>query len=159
LKKLISLNVNAQTYEIEVEPWERLSDVLRDHLNLTGTKRGCDYGGCGCCTVIMDGYAVYSCMLPAPQAEGKKITTIEGLNERDRMDPVQQSFIEHGGFQCGYCTPGMIMASKALLTRNPHPTEEEVRKAIASNICRCTGYKKIVEAILEASKHAVAKNR
>lgn len=145
--------MNGEVHEVEVEPWERLSEVLRDKLYLTGTKRGCDYGGCGCCTVIMNGHAIYSCMFPAPRAEGKKIITIEGLSNGDQLDPIQQSFIDHGGVQCGYCTPGIIMSAKALLIRNPIPTEEEVRKAIAGNICRCTGYVKIVEAILSASKH------
>ena len=151
--KRISLNVNGESYEVEVEPWDRLSEVLRDKLNLTGTKRGCDYGGCGCCTVIMNGHAIYSCMFPAPRAEGKKIITIEGLSNGDQLDPLQQSFIDHGGVQCGYCTPGIIMSAKALLLHNPTPTEEEVRKAIAGNICRCTGYVKVVEAILSTSRH------
>ncbi len=145
--------MNGEVHQVEVEPWERLSEVLRDKLYLTGTKRGCDYGGCGCCTVIMNGHAIYSCMFPAPRAEGKKIITIEGLSNGDQLDPIQQSFIDHGGVQCGYCTPGIIMSAKALLLRNPTPTEEEVRKAIAGNICRCTGYVKVVEAILTTSKH------
>ena len=148
----IALDVNDRIYEIDIEPCETLVEVLRDKIGLTGTKRGCDVGGCGTCTVLFDGKPVYSCMIFAARAEGKKVTTIEGLAKNGKLHPIQEAFIKYGAVQCGYCTPGMILTAKALLDENPNPTEEEVRVAIAGNLCRCTGYVKIVEAILAAAK-------
>ncbi len=147
----INLNINGEDCQLEVEPYDKLAGVLRDKLGLTGTKRGCDYGGCGCCTVNIDGKAIYSCMFPALKADGRRITTIEGLTSDNALHPLQEAFLKHGGFQCGYCTPGIIMSAKALVDRNQSPTEEEVREALDGNFCRCTGYVKIVEAILDAS--------
>ncbi len=143
----LSLNVNGAEYDVEVAPSESLNGVLRDKLGLTGTKRGCDYGGCGSCTVIVNGKAYYSCMYPAARAVGKIITTVEGLEQNGELDPIQDAFISKGGLQCGYCTPGFIMSTKALLSNKPSPTESEIREAIVGNICRCTGYTKIFESI------------
>lgn len=149
----IKLNVNASDYFVELEKgYDLLSEVLRDRLGLTGTKRGCDYGGCGCCSLIIDNEIVYSCMMPAIRAAGKKITTIEGLEKEGVLSPVQQGFVDHFAFQCGYCTPGMIMAGTALLEQNPTPTEDDIREGIGGVICRCTGYIKIIEAIKAASE-------
>lgn len=125
---------------------------MREKVKLTGTKRGCDTGGCGVCTVIVDGKAVYSCMYPAVRAVGKKIVTIEGLGKDGKLHRLQEAFIRLGGIQCGYCTPGMIMASLAILQTNPRASEEDIREDLAGNLCRCTGYVKIVEAVLEATK-------
>ena len=149
---LIKLDVNDETYELEVEPHEMLVDVLRSRLGLTGTKQACSGGGCGACTVLLNGRPVYSCMIFAGRAEGKKITTIEGLSSQGKLHPIQQSFIDCGAVQCGYCTPGHIMAGKALLEINPNPTKEEVEEAIVGNLCRCTGYVKIIDAILNAAE-------
>jgi carbon-monoxide dehydrogenase small subunit len=151
-KQLIELNLNGDNYEALVEPYESLNYVLREKVKLTGTKRGCDTGGCGVCTVIMDGKAVYSCMYPAIRAVGKKIMTIEGLAKGGKLHPLQEAFIRLGGIQCGYCTPGMIMASLAVLQADPRASEEDIREDLAGNLCRCTGYVKIVEAVLEAAK-------
>lgn len=140
---LLKLKINGETRELAVEPYRSLLDVLRNEAGLTGTKKGCDVGDCGACTVIVDGKPVNSCLMLGVEADGCEVLTIEGLQH-----PLQESFIRHGGAQCGFCTPGMIMMAKALLDENPHPTEEEVRFAIAGNICRCTGYTRIVEAIL-----------
>lgn len=147
----ITLLVNGKEYTTEVEPDELLVDVLRDKLGLTGTKKGCGTGDCGACTVIMAGRAVNSCLVLAVAAAGKPITTIEGIAQDGQLHPLQQSFIEHGAIQCGFCTPGMILMAKALLDENPQPTEAEVRAGIAGNLCRCTGYTKIVKAILAAA--------
>ncbi|MBE0478122.1 (2Fe-2S)-binding protein [Candidatus Aerophobetes bacterium] len=147
MKMSISLKVNDEEYQLEVEPQELLLDVIRHRLNLTGTKRGCDTGDCGACTVIMDGRAVNSCLILAVEADKKEIITIEGLSKTGQLHPLQKSFVEHGAIQCGFCSPGMIMSAKALLDENPHPSDEEIRKAIAGNLCRCTGYAKIIEAI------------
>ena len=152
MKQIIVLNVNDEFYEAAVEPHRTLLEVLRDTLGLTGTKKGCDEGECGSCTVIIDGEAVLSCLLLAVEAQGKRITTIEGLAKDGQLHPLQQAFIDHGAIQCGFCTPGLILSAKALLDRNPKPTEVEVREAIAGNLCRCTGYVKIVEAIQAASQ-------
>lgn len=149
--KEIELNVNAILYRVEVKPKDTLLYVLREKLNLTGTKEGCGVGDCGACTVIVDGAAYNSCLLLAIRMEGKKIQTIEGLAEGGDLHPLQKSFVEHGGLQCGYCTPGMILSAKALLDENPDPSEAEIRTAIAGNLCRCTGYKKIVDAIKAAA--------
>ena len=148
MKHVIDLNVNGIPYSVAVSPEQRLADVLRDELNLLGTKKGCGAGECGSCTVIMDGEPVTSCLILAVNAENKQITTIEGLTKDGQLHPLQEAFVEHGAIQCGYCSPGMIMTAKALLDKNPHPNEEEVRSAISGNLCRCTGYEQIVQAIL-----------
>ena len=129
-----------------------LLDVLREQLGLTGTKNGCDAGDCGACTVIMDGKAILSCLTPVLQAAGKEIITVEGLAQEGKLHPLQEAFIECGAVQCGFCTPGMLLSAKALLDQNPSPTQEEVKVAISGNLCRCTGYKKIIDAIMLASK-------
>lgn len=152
MKHSIALKINGEFHEVDVDPQQTLLEVLREDLDLTGTKEGCGAGECGSCTVIMDGKAVLSCLVLALNAEGKEVVTIEGLARGDDLHPLQESFIEKWGFQCGFCTPGMLMSAKALLDENPNPTEEEVKEAIASNLCRCTGYTKPVEAILDAAK-------
>ena len=143
----LTMTVNNHQVSVEIQPDELLVDVLRDRLGLTGTKIGCNEGECGACTVIMDGQAVLSCLIPALRAEGCHITTIEGLSDGEVLHPLQQAFVEHGAVQCGYCIPGFILSAKALLDRNPNPTGEEIKESIAGNLCRCTGYVKIVEAI------------
>lgn len=143
----VSLQVNGRTYTVAVKPNARLVDVLRDELLLTGTKEGCGIGECGACTVIMDGKAVNSCLVLAAAAAGKEITTIEGLEQDGRLHPLQEAFMQHNALQCGFCTPGMIMSAKALLDQNPHPTRAEIKAAIAGNLCRCTGYEQIIDAI------------
>ena len=152
MKQEIKLKVNGAPYEVFVEPWKTLLDVLREEIGLMGVKSGCEEGECGACTVLVDGKAVNSCLMLAPQAQGKEIITIEGLEGEEGLHPLQQAFVEHFAVQCGFCTPGMILSAKALLDKNPHPTEEEVRVALSGNLCRCTGYVKIVEAVLAASK-------
>ncbi len=149
---LSELNVNGERHEVAVELQRTLLEVLREQLGLTGTKKACDEGQCGSCTVLMDGKPVSSCLVLALEAQGRDILTIEGLGTGGRLHPLQQAFVDLGAIQCGYCTPGMVMVGKALLDENPHPTEDEVREAISGNLCRCTGYAKIVEAILAASK-------
>jgi len=151
-KEVVHLSINGEEYDVAVGPYDVLSKVLRDDLGLTGTKRGCDYGGCGCCTLIMNGKAIYSCMMPARKANGATIRTVEGLEKDGKLHPVQSAFIKHFAFQCGYCTPGFIMSAVAFLEENKNPTEDEVREAIAGNLCRCTGYIKIIEAILAAAQ-------
>jgi carbon-monoxide dehydrogenase small subunit len=151
--KQVRLLVNGTPYELDVEAWETLVDVLRNDLGLTGTKEGCGLGECGACTIIMDGKAVNSCLVLAAEADGKHITTIEGLADGDELHPIQEAFVECGGLQCGFCTPGMIMSTKALLDENPNPSEEEIRRGIAGNICRCTGYAKIIESIKAAAEN------
>lgn len=148
---VITLNVNGDNYTKAVKANTLLVNVLRDELGLTGTKKGCELGDCGACTVLLDGKAVDSCMLLAIYADGHNITTIEGVAQNDKLDKLQESFAENAGVQCGYCTPGMVLSAKALLTKNPHPTESEVREAIAGNLCRCTGYVNIVKAVLAAA--------
>lgn len=150
-KYKINLNVNGNKYEKYVEPGETLASVLREELGLTGTKVACDRGDCGACTVIMNGKAVKSCIIPAVKADGAVIETVEGVG-KDGLHPIQEEFVDLAAVQCGYCTPGFIMAGKALLDENPDPTEEEVREAVSGNICRCTGYAKPVEAIVRAAK-------
>jgi carbon-monoxide dehydrogenase small subunit len=152
VKQLIELDINGQVYEIPVSPRDLLADVIRKKVGLTGTKKGCGQGDCGACTVLIDGEPVLSCITLAIASQGKKITTIEGLAENGKLHPIQQSFVDHGAVQCGFCTPGMILSSKALLDKNPQPSEEEIKRGIAGNICRCTGYKKIVEAIDAAAE-------
>jgi xanthine dehydrogenase YagT iron-sulfur-binding subunit len=148
----VSLTVNGVARQLNLAPWTTLLDALRDHLDLTGTKKGCDHGQCGACTVLVDGRRVNSCLTLAVMKEGAEVTTIEGLAVDGVLHPLQQAFIDHFAAQCGFCTPGMLMAAKALLAGNPRPSREEVVEAIAGNICRCTGYTKIVEAIQAAAK-------
>jgi carbon-monoxide dehydrogenase small subunit len=150
--KQLRLTVNGSSYELGVQPWETLLEMIRDKLGLTGTKEGCGLGECGACTVIMDGKTVNSCLVLAVEADGKQITTIEGLADGDELHPIQEAFIEHGGLQCGFCTPGMIMSAKALLDENPAPSEQDIRRGIAGNLCRCTGYTKIIESIASAAQ-------
>lgn len=145
--------LNGQETCLDVRPQMRLIDILRDELGLTGTKEGCSVGECGACTVIMDGKAVNSCLILASQIQGRHIVTIEGIAKDGTLDTVQEAFINNGAVQCGYCTPGMIMSAKALLMENPQPDEAEIREAIAGNLCRCTGYEKIVNAIKEAAEN------
>jgi carbon-monoxide dehydrogenase small subunit len=152
LKETLILQINGEIYEIHVEPKKTLLEVLREDLGLTGTKEVCDLGTCGACTVLIDNKPVLSCLTLAVACKGKEITTIEGLKEGEKLHPLQTSFINKGAIQCGMCTPGMIMMSKAFLDENPHPTEMEVREAIAGNLCRCTGYLKIVDAITAVSR-------
>jgi aerobic carbon-monoxide dehydrogenase small subunit len=152
MEQNITLLVNGQSLQVMVEPDELLLDVLREKLNLTGAKKGCGTGDCGACTVIMDGRAVTSCLVLAVAAVGKEIITIEGLAKNGELHPIQQSFIDKDAIQCGYCTPGLIMTTKTLLDENPVPTEDEIRAAIAGNLCRCTGYVKIVDAIQDAAQ-------
>lgn len=152
MKLPITLNVNGDDYYISVYPTTTLVDAIREEVGLTGTKKGCAAGECGACTVHLDGEPVASCMTLAVQAVGHQITTIEGLANENTMSLVQQAFMERGAIQCGYCTPGFIMVAKALLDRNPNPTEEEVRTAISGNLCRCTGYQKIVDAIMDTAR-------
>ena len=143
----LTMTVNERQLTVEVEADEILVDVLRDRLGLIGTKIGCNEGECGACTIIMDGEPVLSCLVPALRAQGSSITTIEGLSNGDELHPLQQAFLDHGAVQCGYCIPGFLLSAKALLDRNPHPTRDEIKEAIAGNLCRCTGYVKIIEAI------------
>ena len=147
MKQLVKFSVNGEEYEVAIEPRRTLLEVLRENLCLTGTKQGCNEGECGACTVLIDGEPVNSCLVLAVEAQDKDILTIEGLAEGQQLHPIQEAFIEHGAFQCGFCTSGMILSAKALLDRNPQPTEEEIRRGISGNLCRCTGYVKIIEAI------------
>jgi len=152
MKKIISLTINGILHELAVEPRRTLLELLRDDLSLTGTKKGCGIGDCGTCTVLLDGVATFSCLTLAIQADGRTVETVESLAENGRLNRLQQAFVDHGAIQCGYCTPGMLMTSTELLRRNPHPDEGEIRKAISGNLCRCTGYQKIVEAIQAAAE-------
>jgi aerobic carbon-monoxide dehydrogenase small subunit len=154
--KTIRVEINGESYEREVSARRLLVHFLRDDLDLTGTHIGCDTGNCGACTILVNGAAIKSCMMLAIQADGARIETVEGLAPDEELHPLQQAFAEHFALQCGYCTPGMLMSAKHLLDHNPEPTEGEVRKAIQGNICRCTGYVTIVEAIVAASKGQVA---
>jgi len=151
LKKLIELKVNGEIYEVAVDVHRTLLEVLRENLGLTGTKEACDLGECGSCTVIMDGKPVLSCLYLAIEAQGKDILTVEGLAQEGKLHPIQQAFVDHGAIQCGFCTSGMLMSAKALLDRNPSATEDEIKEAISGNLCRCTGYVKIIEAIKSAA--------
>ena len=146
-KTALTLNVNREIYDVVSYPNRTLLEVLRDDLHLTGTKEGCGEGVCGSCTVLLNGTPVRSCLTLAVAAQGKEITTIEGLREGEKLHPVQEAFVNHHAIQCGFCSPGMILTSYALLEENPNPTEEEIRRAISGNVCRCTGYAKIVEAV------------
>ncbi|HCP15052.1 MAG TPA: ferredoxin [Peptococcaceae bacterium] len=151
---LMALNfvLNGEPAEILVDPSDMLADILRERMLLTGTKKGCGKGECGACTVIMNGAAVNSCMIPAMKAMGAVVQTIEGISSREKLHPLQESFMDEGAIQCGFCTPGMIMSAKALLDSTPHPDSEQIKEAIAGNLCRCTGYVKIEKAILSASE-------
>lgn len=146
-KYTLHMIVNGEEVSVEVRPNSTLLEVLRDKLNLMEVKEGCGQGDCGTCTVILNGKAVNSCLTLAVQAEGKEVITLSGLNKNGKIHPLQKSFISYGAIQCGFCTPGMIMSAKALLDKNPHPTREEIKVAISGNLCRCTGYKKIIEAV------------
>jgi carbon-monoxide dehydrogenase small subunit len=148
----IDFKLNGRDYSLEVRDDMRLLDFLREELKLTGTKEGCGEGECGACTVIIDGKAVNSCLVLAPEIDGKEVITVEGLERDGRLHPLQESFIEKGAIQCGFCTPGMLMSAKALLDRNPDPSDEEIMEAIEGNLCRCTGYYKIVQAIRAAAE-------
>jgi carbon-monoxide dehydrogenase small subunit len=152
VKRLMTLTVNGTSYEVAIEPQQSLLQLLREELHLTGTKEGCSEGECGACTVLLDGKTVDSCLIFALEAQGREVMTIEGLAQGDQLHPVQKAFAEYGAVQCGFCTPGMILAAKALLDSNPHPTEMEIRQGISGNLCRCTGYVKIVEAIQAAAR-------
>lgn len=147
MKKVLSLTVNETNHEVAVTPWRTLLEVLRDDLGLTGTKRGCGAGTCGVCTVIIEGKAILSCLTLAVECEGRSITTIEGISTPEGLHPLQTSFIENGAVQCGFCTPGIIMTSKALIDENPAPDDDEIREALAGTFCRCTGHIKIMEAV------------
>ena len=151
MKQGIALTVNGDLHEVLISPNQTLLEVLREKLGLMGTKRGCDLGACGACTVLIDGEAYLSCVMLAVDAVGKEIVTIEGLSEGGALHPLQKSFVELGGLQCGFCTPGMIMTAKGILNEDLHPTEESIKKKMAGNLCRCTGYKKIVEAVMDAA--------
>jgi aerobic-type carbon monoxide dehydrogenase small subunit (CoxS/CutS family) len=151
-KTLLRMKVNGKPVEVEIEPPWTLLRVLREELRLTGTKKGCEQGDCGACTILMDGRAVNACLVLALQAESKEIETIEGLGTLESLHPLQKSFIMNGAVQCGFCTPGMLMSALALLRKNPDPSVAEIKTAISGNLCRCTGYAKIIKAIQEASK-------
>jgi len=151
MKMFVQLVVNGETVESAVEPNRTLLEFLREDLGLTGTKHGCGVGDCGACTVILDGKPVNSCLVLAVQAQGRDVLTIEGLADNGKLHPIQQAFVDKGAIQCGFCSPGMILAAKALLEDSPKPTELEIRTAMSGNLCRCTGYQKIVEAIQEAA--------
>lgn len=148
----ITLKVNGTNYRLSIEPRRTLVEVLRENLGLTGTKKSCNEGDCGACTVLMDGRPVASCLVLAMDVQGKEILTIEGLSEGEKLHPIQEAFLKHGAIQCGFCTPGMVMSAKALLDKNLEPTKTEIRKAISGNLCRCTGYQHIVDSIMAASK-------
>ncbi len=152
MKKPLQLTVNGELRQVLVEPYYSLLDALRDEIRLVGTKKGCDEGDCGACTVFLNGKSVTSCMVLAHSAHDSEVTTIEGLANLEELHPVQQAFVDHGGLQCGFCIPGLILSATALLQENPNPTEEEVRFGIGGNLCRCTGYSKVVEAVLAAAE-------
>ncbi len=149
----IRFELNGKQVEARLDGFRRLLDLLREDLDLTGTKEGCGQGECGACTVLVDGQPVNSCLFPAAEADGRRVTTIEGLAEEPaRLSALQQAFVDQGGIQCGFCTPGMILAARALLDRNPHPAEAEIREALSGNLCRCTGYRQIVRAVRAAAE-------
>ena len=152
MKRAIELSINGDTYDVLVSPNNTLLEVLRDKLGLMGTKRGCDLGACGACTVLINGEAYLSCVMLAVDAGGKDILTIEGLAAGGKLHPLQSSFVEKGGLQCGFCTPGMILTAKAILNEEENPTEDVIKRKMAGNLCRCTGYKKVVEAVMSANE-------
>ena len=147
----MKLNINGQMYEIEVDPWRTLLDVLRFELGFKGAKEGCGTGSCGSCTVLLDGKAINACLVFVAEVEGKEIMTIEGLSQGGKLHPLQQAFIDEGAVQCGFCTPGMIMTAKAMLDENPNPTRDQVKEGLGGNLCRCTGYVKIIDAAMAAA--------
>jgi len=155
MKLAIELKINGDTHEVLVSPNHTLLEVLRDKLGLMGTKRGCDLGACGACTVLINGEAYLSCVMLAVDASGKEILTIEGLAEGGDLHPLQSAFVETGGLQCGFCTPGMILTAKAILDEEKDPSEEDIKKKMAGNLCRCTGYKKIIEAVMSVTQGRV----
>lgn len=152
MKKQLKFKVNGQPYDIFVKPKTLLVEVLRDHIGLTGTKRGCNSSSCGACTVMLNGMSVKSCSVLALQANGAEITTVEGLAKGNQLSPLQRAFLDHGSYQCGFCTPGMLMSSTALLTENPKPTKQQIKEGIDGNICRCTGYNSIIRAVTAVVK-------
>jgi carbon-monoxide dehydrogenase small subunit len=152
MKKGIELKINGDSYEVLVSPNNTLLEVLRDKLGLMGTKQGCDLGACGACTVLINGEAYLSCLMLAMDAVGKEIMTIEGIEEDGLLHPLQTAFVEKGGLQCGFCTPGMILTAKTILDEEEHPTEDTIKKKMAGNLCRCTGYKKIIEAVMSVDE-------
>ncbi|MDA8213619.1 MAG: (2Fe-2S)-binding protein [Clostridia bacterium] len=154
MKRLINLVVNGESHEVAVSPEQTLLEVLREELGLTGTKKGCNQGECGACTVLVDGKPVSSCLVLAVSVNGKSVSTIEGLSQDGRLHPLQEAFVKYGAIQCGFCTPGMLLAAKYLLENRPKPSEQEIKEAINGNICRCTGYVKIVEAISAVAQGA-----
>jgi len=154
MKRLITLKVNNNTYEVAVKPNQTLADVIRCDLRLTGTKKGCETGECGACAVILDGRPVNSCLVLALQANGSDILTVEGMETEKGLHPLQEAFVRHGAIQCGFCTPGMLLSAKSLLDEKSAPSEVEIRTAISGNLCRCTGYQKIVEAVQSVSENS-----
>jgi aerobic carbon-monoxide dehydrogenase small subunit len=159
VKVNITLHINGDKYTLAVEPWRTLAEVLREDLNLIGTKIGCETGDCGACTVLVNGKSVTSCLSLAVESDGKEITTIEGLSAGADMHPIQEAFVEQGAIQCGYCTPGMILSAKYLLDKNPEPTELQIRQALSGNLCRCTGYNRIVKAVIAAGEKIKLQSR
>lgn len=153
VKQTIDLKVNGQTYEVETQPWRTLAEVLRDQLNLTGTKISCAEGHCGACTVIVNGKAVNSCLMLIAEAQGKEILTIEGVSKGGELHPIQDAFVTQGAVQCGFCTPGLIMGTMAFLLENPDPSDEEIKKALSGHLCRCTGYVQVIEAVKVAAEN------
>jgi len=151
MKRVITLSINGQSYDAIISPEELLIDVLRQKLDLTGTKKGCGQGDCGTCTVLIDGRRTLACLTLAIACEGRAILTIEGMEQHGALHPIQQAFIDKGAIQCGFCTPGMVMSAKALLDEHPNPTEQQIRLGISGNLCRCTGYVKIVDAVRDAA--------
>jgi len=152
MKHKICFTINGEFKEIEVEPNKTLLKMIREDLDLIGAKEGCGAGECGACTILVDNEPVNSCLVLAVEADGKEVLTVEGLSDGTNLDPLQESFIKHNAIQCGYCTPGMVMSAKALLNRNPHLTEEDAKEALAGNLCRCTGYQRIIHAVLDVAK-------
>ena len=148
----LSIKINGKIIQLDIKPYARLLDVIREDLGLTGTKEGCGIGECGACTVIVDGKNVNSCLILAASMEGCSITTIEGIMQNEELHPIQQAYIKHNAMQCGFCTPGLVLSTKALLDENPNPTREEIKIGISGNLCRCTGYEQIIEAVLDVVK-------
>ncbi len=153
MKRELHITVNGDEYDLFVDTHRTLLEIIREDIGLTGTKNGCNQGECGACTVLLDGQPVNSCLMLAHEADGREVTTIEGLAGGGSLDPVQRAFVEHGAIQCGFCTPGMVMSAKALLDRNPDPSREQILEGLRGNLCRCTGYVKIIEAVKAAGDH------
>ncbi len=152
MKKILNFVLNGQPYEVAVKPKTTLIELIREEIGLTGPKIGCNEGACGACTVLVDGKAVYSCSVLALQVEGKHVETVEGLADGEKLHPLQEAFLDNGGYQCGFCTPGMLMAAKSLLNENPNPTKDEIRHGLSGNLCRCTGYVRIVDSVEDAAR-------